>query len=90
MYDIDMNNLGQRLREYRKAKNITIEELGNLIGKSKATVNRYETGEILMDILTVLEICNALNIDLNDLKYIVLKKMLIKTLLMLIYYIYII
>ena len=53
MYDIDMNNLGQRLREYRKAKNITIEELGNLIGKSKATVNRYETGEILMDILTV-------------------------------------
>ena len=28
MYDIDMNNLGQRLREYRKAKNITIEELG--------------------------------------------------------------
>ena len=67
MYDIDMNNLGQRLREYRKAKNITIEELGNLIGKSKATVNRYETGEILMDILTVLEICNALNIDLNDL-----------------------
>ena len=44
MYDVDINDLGKRLREYRKAQNITIEELGNLIGKSKATVNRYETG----------------------------------------------
>lgn len=66
MYDIDMINLGKRLREYRKAKGLSIQELGNAIGKSKATVNRYETGEILMDILTVLEICNVLNIDLND------------------------
>lgn len=45
---------------------MSMEELGNVIGKSKATINRNEKGEILMDILTAIEICNALNIDLND------------------------
>lgn len=74
MYDIDIKRLGQIAREYRKARNMSIEEVGDAIGKSKATVNRYETGEIVMDILTALELCNVLNIDLNDIckkKYIV-------------------
>lgn len=66
MYDIDIKRLGQIAREYRKARNMSIEEVGDAIGKSKATVNRYETGEIVMDILTALELCNVLNIDLND------------------------
>ena len=57
MYDIDIKRLGQIVREYRKARNMSIEELGDAIGKSKA---------IVMDILTALELCNVLNIDLND------------------------
>ena len=66
MYEIDIVDLGNKIREYRKAQNISIEELGNIIGKSKTTVARYETGEIVIDIITAMEICNALNIDLND------------------------
>ena len=66
MYEIDIVDLGNKIREYRKVQNISIEELGNIIGKSKTTVTRYETGEIVIDIITVMEICNALNIDLND------------------------
>ncbi len=66
MYNIDMINLGKRLREYRNMKGMSIQELGNAIGKSKATVAKYETGEVMMDILTILEICNIFNIDLND------------------------
>lgn len=66
MYNLDISTLGKKIKEYRKAKDISIQELGDAIGKSKATVNRYETGEIIMDIITVLEICNALNIDIND------------------------
>lgn len=67
MYDTNIANLGKKIRYFRKAKNISMEELGNAIGKSKATVNRYENNEILLDFLTVIEICNVLNIDLNDL-----------------------
>ncbi len=66
MYEIDIVDLGNKIREYRKAQNVSIEELGNIIGKSKTTVARYETGEIVIDIITAMEICNALNIDLND------------------------
>ena len=66
MYDTNMENLGKKIKYFRKSKNISAEELGRIIGKSKTTINRYESSEILPDILTTLEICNALNIDLNN------------------------
>lgn len=67
MYDTNMEHLGKKIKYFRKSKNISTEELGNIIGKSKTTIVRYENNEILLDILTAIEICNALNIDLNDL-----------------------
>ena len=67
MYDTNMENLGQKIKYFRKTKNISTEELGRIIGKSKTTIVRYENNEILPDILTAIEICNTLNIDLNDL-----------------------
>lgn len=67
MYNLDILALGKKIKEYRKLQGISIEELGKVIGKNKGTVARYESGEIVMDIITVLEICNALNIDIIDL-----------------------
>lgn len=52
---------------YAFIEKITLENLGNMIGKSKATVSKYENGEIIPDITTVLEICNVLNISLSEL-----------------------
>ncbi len=66
MYEIDIINLGNKIKEYRKARSLSIQDLGDMIGKSKTTVNRYETGEIIPDIITAMEICNTLDIDLND------------------------
>lgn len=66
MYNIDMEQLGKNIRNYRKSKNMSIQDLGTAIGKSKPTVARYENGEIVMDMITILEICNVLNIDIND------------------------
>lgn len=66
MYDIDIEKIGKKLREYRKVNNMTLEELGNLLGKTKATVGKYETGEIIIDTVTLLEICNIFNIDFNS------------------------
>jgi transcriptional regulator with XRE-family HTH domain len=67
MYDTNLENLGKNIRYFRKTRNISTEDLGKAIHKSKATVIRYENNEILPDILTIIEICNSLNIDLNDL-----------------------
>ena len=67
MYDTNISNIGERIRNYRKARNISIEKLGSAIGKSKTTIIRYENNEIVLDILTAIEICNVLNIHLDDL-----------------------
>lgn len=39
-------NIGFRLKELRERNALTQEEVGKSIGVTKATVNRYETGEI--------------------------------------------
>lgn len=67
MYDMNYSNFQKLLTEYRKSRGLTLEKLGEQIGKSKATISKYESGEIIPDILTVLEICNALHISLSQL-----------------------
>lgn len=39
-------NIGIRLKALREEEGLTQEEVGKAIGVTKATVNRYETGEI--------------------------------------------
>lgn len=67
MYNFSNNNFTKNLNLYRKSRGFSLEELGNRIGKTKATVSKYERGEIIPDIITTLEICNALNISLSQL-----------------------
>lgn len=67
MYNLDINKFGLNLKLYRISRNLTLESLGEKIHKTKATISKYEKGEIIPDILTILEICNALNISLSQL-----------------------
>lgn len=67
MYDTKSISLGQTLREYRKISNMTLEDVGNRICKSKVSVCKYENNEILPDFYTLLELCNVLKIDINQL-----------------------
>lgn len=41
-----MNTKGKNILEARKNAGLTMEELGKLVGVSRATIKRYETGEI--------------------------------------------
>jgi transcriptional regulator with XRE-family HTH domain len=65
------NDPSQKLREqiriYRKAANVSLEELGRRINKSKATVWKYENGLIDMDVNSMFEIAAALNISVSHL-----------------------
>ena len=67
MYNIDQYKFGQAFRTARKAKRLTASDLANKINKSKTTIYKYERDEVLPDILTVLEICNVLEISFDDL-----------------------
>lgn len=42
----DPIKIGKRIKEAREDKNLTVRELGDMIGLSGATISRYETGEV--------------------------------------------
>ena len=42
-------NIGGKIHQARKAKGMTMEELGNIVGVGKSAINKYETG-IVTDI----------------------------------------
>ena len=59
--------IGARIRNYRKMKKMTLQQLADSIHKSRATVSKYETGEITLDIQTLYEISRALEVSLSQL-----------------------
>lgn len=59
--------IGQRIKQFRKNQHLSMEALGKLIYKSKATISKYESGEIAIDITTLYEIANVLKIDVEQL-----------------------
>ena len=62
--------IGKKIKNIRKSKNMTIQELANSINKSKSTVSKYENGDISIDIQTLYEISNALSVHVEQLLYI--------------------
>ncbi len=54
--------VGRRIRLYRQMKKFTLITLSEMIHKSKATLSKYETGEIAVDVETLFEIAEALEI----------------------------
>ena len=67
MYNLEEIKLNEKIKKYRESRNISITKLGELICKSKSTVSKYENGDVLPDIVTILELCNVLNIELDEL-----------------------
>ncbi len=61
--------IGKRIRIFRKNRKLSIEELAGMISKSKATVSKYERGEIIVDIVTLYDIAAALGIQVGLLLY---------------------
>lgn len=56
-------HIGARIRKYRKYRGLTIQELADRIHKSRATVSKYETGQISLDMATLWRISTALQIS---------------------------
>lgn len=67
MYNLEGYKIGDAIRKIRKSKNMSVEELANRISKTPTTIYKYERNEVLPDVITIFEICNVLEIDVNDL-----------------------
>ncbi|MCB6992656.1 helix-turn-helix domain-containing protein [bacterium 210820-DFI.6.37] len=59
--------VGERIRLYRKRCGYTLVDLANLINKSKSIVSKYERGEVAIDILTIRQIAQTLNVPVSSL-----------------------
>lgn len=57
--------IGKKIKLYRKLRQMSVDTLAGLIHKSRATAAKYEEGKIAIDIITLSEIGQALNIDLK-------------------------
>ncbi len=55
--------IGYKIRSFRKTRNMTLSELADRIGKSIATVSKYESGEVAISIDALIDICKCFNID---------------------------
>jgi transcriptional regulator with XRE-family HTH domain len=59
-------NVGLRVKQLRKMRNMTTKELSNLCGVSQSTISKLENGNRIPDIPIIEKICDALNITLLD------------------------
>ena len=59
---IELFLVGQTIREIREKRNLTQEDLGNLIGVKKAQISRIENGQNLT-VATILKVFKALDVD---------------------------
>ena len=78
-YELQMNLIGQAIKETRQQRHLTQEELGKLVGVQKSQISRLEsnasnvTMDTLMKVFTALKAKVKLQIELPNAKFNVAK-----------------
>lgn len=67
MSSFDSKLFGQNLKKYRKLKELSQENIATLLGKTKATISKYENGELIMNAEDIAKVCDELGIYSSDL-----------------------
>ncbi len=65
MEDIKIN-IGLRIKEIRKSKDLSQEKLANLVGLDRTYMTSVENGKRNVSIVNIKKICDGLEISLND------------------------
>jgi HTH-type transcriptional regulator/antitoxin HipB len=64
-YDLQIEQIGQAIKQTRKHRQLTQEELGKLIGVQKAQISRLESNPGNVTIDTLLRVFNALQANIK-------------------------
>lgn len=59
--------LGDKLKKYREAKNITQSEIAEILGVSSATVSKYESGTLEPNIETIKKLSELFEVSIDEL-----------------------
>lgn len=60
-------HIGERLLKLRKQKGLSQEEIANIIGVSRQTISKWETGESNPDFDKIIPLCDLYNITTDEL-----------------------
>lgn len=60
-------HIGMRIRSLRRSQGLTLQQLADRIHKSRATLSKYETGDIILDVQTLYDLAQALGVDVSRL-----------------------
>lgn len=63
---MDQEKIGKFIAQCRKDKNITQEQLAEKLGVTNKSVSRWENGKNMPDYSILKELCNILDIDVNE------------------------
>ncbi|WP_336838445.1 XRE family transcriptional regulator [Sphingobacterium siyangense] len=66
MEDTTIFKISNKIKEIRKEKGITIQEVADRAGVSKGLISQIENNRTIPSLLVLINIINALNIDLNE------------------------
>lgn len=59
--------VGENIKKYRTTRNLSLQLLGEKVGLTKKTIQRYENGEIKIDMDRLADIADALNVEVIQL-----------------------
>lgn len=62
-----LKRFGKHLEELRKSKNLTLRKLAQKCDIDFSDISRYEKGEINLSFMSMLELCDGLEITLKEL-----------------------
>lgn len=64
-YELQMDLLGRMVKAVRKERNLTQEELGEIVGVKKSQISKIENSTNSAIIDTILKVFKALNAEIN-------------------------
>ena len=59
-------NIGEKIYNLRKKKNLSQEDLANILNVSRQTISKWETGESNPDIDKIVPLCNFFEISTDE------------------------
>lgn len=65
-YQEEVVYISRRIKELRKEKRLTVQELAYRCDMERSNLSRIEAGRTNLTIKTLCIICNALNVSLKD------------------------
>ena len=66
VYEVEVSYISSRIRELRRERRLTVQELAYRCDMERSNLSRIEAGRTNLTVKTMCIICNALNVSLRE------------------------